>query len=96
MLVLAALVAAGTGIDDPGLWTQFGPWGAALAVLAGAIVWLLRDRARLLTDIDERDARERALYDRIIAQGDHIAPVLVENTEALCRAIRTIDRLVDR
>ena len=72
--------------ETPDLWSQFGPWGASLAVLAAAIGWLLRDRSRLLRTIKDGEDRERALYDRIIDQGDKLGPLIERNTRAIERA----------
>lgn len=71
------LLSATTG--DPTLWTQlFGPWGASLGVLAGALVFT----TRLLL---QSQARERQLYDRVIDQGEKLAPVLEEAVRELRR-----------
>ena len=92
MLALAWLLS-GTDpstLADPSTWQQFGVFGIVFVVMTilggGSILWLLRDRARLVASLAAADARERTLYDRIIEQGATLAPVLERNTRALDRA----------
>ena len=86
-----------TGLpSDPSTWEQFGPFAIVFVLMAAAIGWLLRERGIERTshqaEIADRDARERVLYDRIIAQGEHFAPVLERTTWALEQTTKILDQ----
>lgn len=89
-----------TALADPSLWTQFGPFAIVFVVMAtlggGIILWLLRDRAKREAEhtaaLIAADERERALYDRIIANGEKFGPILDANTQAIERNTRALER----
>lgn len=95
---LAARVAGVFGQSspvDPSIWEQFGPFGIVFVLMVFAIGWLLKERSileqRHQAESAERDARERVLYDRIISQGEHFAPVLEQTNWVLDRATRLLE-----
>lgn len=77
---------------DPSAWDALGPWGPAIGALVtfggGAITWLVKDRARIVTQRDEGLERERNLYDRIITQHEKLVPLI----ERLARELDRRDR----
>lgn len=70
---------ADASVVDPSLWTElFGPWGAALAVLAA---WAGLATKGWMASL----GRERKLYERVIDQGAELGPLIQENTRELKR-----------
>lgn len=84
MLVTWA-AAAGAPTADPGWVSYLGPFIPFAVLALWWIVWLHKQ-------ISDRDARIKELTDRIIAQGETLAPLVTEATSALSEAARELER----
>lgn len=71
---------------------QLGAFAIALAITLAVIAWLVKDRARIITDRDAERTANRSLSDRLVDQAERMIPVLDRGARAIEDAVRTLDR----
>lgn len=84
-------LAAATGSTEQAI-ASLGPFAAAALLGLGAITWLIRDRARIITDRDSERAITRAQSERLITQAERVVPVLERTVAALEASTKALDR----
>lgn len=72
---------------------QFGAYAVALLLCLGGLVWLARDRARIIADRDAERAANTALSARLVDQAERIVPVLERGAHVMEDVTRFLDRL---
>lgn len=73
---------------DPSTLERLGTAGIVAVILLGVIVWLVKDRARIITDRDAERVKAEALAERLVSTIERVIPVLDRAERALDRRER--------